>query len=145
MIKKYLFLNLLTVLIFSSAMAQQPQKIEISNLSIALNGREVKFVPEMTIHLEGKSLEDIRLYHDNGITVGVLLEMRQQGRRLRLDQRTYVETADGRRRFSARNRLFEDSLVAGNGLFSGRSLEHITYDPVLLKRIFASFNFTLHY
>jgi hypothetical protein len=145
MYKGYFITVLLSVVFALNVLAQQPKLIEISNLSIAMNGREVAFMPELTFTLEGDNTHDIKLFHHDGLSVGVLFEWRKQGQRLRLDQRTYVETSDGRRRFSSRNRLFNEADASYAGRLSGRSLEHITYDPVLIKRIFASFNFTLHY
>jgi hypothetical protein len=140
--KKYLFLLLL---IASSASAQQLPKIEINNLSIALNGKDTEFIPELTLSLDGENQFDFTLFEENGLSVGVFIELHKQGRRLRLDQRTYVETPDGKRKFSNRYKHTDFQKTNESLEFSGRLSEHITYDPVLLKRIFASFNYTIHY
>jgi hypothetical protein len=140
--KKYFFL---LMLIASSASAQQSPKMEINNLSIALNGKDTKFIPELTLNLEGENQFDFTLFEENGLSIGVFIELRKQGRRLRFDQRTYVETPDGKRKFSSRNKHTDFHQTNESLKFSGRMSEHITYDPVLLKRIFASFNYTIHY
>ncbi len=133
------------MLIAGSASAQQLPKMEINNLSIALNGKDTQFIPELTLCLDGKNQFDFKLYEENGLSVGVFIELRRHGRRLRLDQRTYVETPDGKRKFSNRYKHADFMNTNESLKFSGRLSEHIIYDPVLLKRIFASFNYTIHY
>lgn len=142
LMKNYLFL---LVLIAGSASAQQLPVMEINNLSIALNGKDTQFIPELTLCLHGENQFDFTLFEENGISVGVFIELRRQGRRIRLDQRTYVETPDGKRNFSNRYKHTDFKKNNEPFKFSGRLSEHITYDPVLLKRIFASFNYTIHY
>jgi len=133
------------MLIAGSASAQQLPKMEINNLSIALNGKDTQFIPELTLCLDGENQFDFKLYEENGLSVGVFIELRRHGRRLRLDQRTYVETPDGKRKFSNRYKHADFMNTNESLKFSGRLSEHIIYDPVLLKRIFASFNYTIHY
>lgn len=54
------------MLIAGSASAQQLPKIEINNLSIALNGKETEFIPELILSLDGENQFDFTLLRKMG-------------------------------------------------------------------------------
>jgi hypothetical protein len=128
---------------FVSTLAQG--QLAMNHFCVALNGKQVNYIDESTLELSQGNRHDIKLFINDGLIYGIVLEFRKRGNKARLIKHGYVETADGKRRYSRRNTITTEIIPSQTIVFSGRSSGHLTYDPVLQKNIFTSYNYQLNY
>ncbi len=130
---------------FTLIQAQFHPHLEINDLCVAINGDQVQYIPETLIRLENGSHNEVRLYEQKNLVFGMVFDLKENRKRIKIVQRTFVENVLGKRFYSRKNVMTIYKDLSYEDLVCGQTREHLTYDPVLQKRIFASFNYHLIY
>jgi hypothetical protein len=137
--------GLLFALLATSVITFGQGQLALNHFCVALNGKEVNYIPESILELSKGNRHEIKLFENEGLIYGVVLEFRKRGNKARLIKRSFVETVNGKRRYSRKSTITSHIDPSQAVVFSGRSSGHLTYDPVHQKNIFTSYNFHLNY
>jgi hypothetical protein len=142
---KTTFSLLLLMLLFSVTFAQEPNKLRLTEITIAVNKEPKESLTEVSIDLKNNAPMEIILYKENGLTFGTVFETKHSGKRMKMTRQSFVEKPDGKRKFTRKQKNVDLLKVSVPGRMTGRYAESILYDASKMNNIAVGYKYELHY
>lgn len=136
---------LLTILMISASIAQETNKLRLTEITIAMNNEPKESLSEVNVELKNNEPIEVILFKDNGLTFGTVFETRHTGKRMKMIRQSFVEKPDGKRKYTRKQKNVDLLKVSVPGKMTGRYAESVLFDASKMNNIAVGYKYELHY